>query len=158
MSTRRDPFTELMVLNETYNRFFDSLMYSGGSSGRPWSNAPIPLDVVETDAGYGVQALLPGMHPDDLSITYANGVLTIEGEIRPEPEAERANYLLRERFTGKVQRSLPLPAQVDADRIEAHFANGVLELFLPKRAEAQTKRITVQSDEQPRRIAGPVAG
>ena len=145
MLARRDPFRELNELNETFNRFFDSALGQRMSGEQGWSFGSVPLDVIETENGYVVKAALPGINPDELDITYSNNVLTIKGEVVPDKEEEPARYHLRERWYGKFQRSLVLPAKVMSENIQADYDAGVLTLFLPKSEEVKPKRIAIKS-------------
>lgn len=101
-----------------------------------WPVAPA-IDLVEKDDGYEISAELPGLDDKDVEIKLANGTLTISGEKSEEKEEERKDYYLSERRYGSFQRSFRLPEGVDADRIDASFAKGVLKVKLPKTAEAR---------------------
>ncbi len=91
-------------------------------------------DVTEREDAIVVAAELPGVQPGDMEVTVADGVLTIRGEKRSEREETAQGRAYRERFFGSFERSLAIPQEVDADRIEAHLKDGVLEVVLPKRA------------------------
>ena len=86
-----------------------------------------------------VEAELPGLDEKDVSLTIANGVLTIQGEKKLEHEEEKENYHVMERRYGSFQRSLRIPDTVDEKKIEARFDKGVLKVTLPKRAEAASE-------------------
>lgn len=101
-----------------------------------WPVAPA-IDLVEKDDGYEISAELPGLDDGDVEIKLANGTLTISGEKTEEKEDKRKDYYLSERRYGSFQRSFRLPEGVDADRIDAVFAKGVLKVKLPKSAEAR---------------------
>lgn len=96
----------------------------------------------EDDAGYHLEIDLPGVHRDDVEITFDKGVLRIAAE-RKAPEGER-NSLAEERVYGRVERTVRLPELVDADSIDANFAEGVLTVSVAKRPEAQPKRIEIK--------------
>ena len=101
-----------------------------------WQVAPA-IDLVEKADAYEISAELPGLDEKDVDIRLANGTLTIRGEKKEEKEEKRKDYYLSERRYGSFQRSFRLPDGVDADRIEAGFARGVLTVKLPKTKEAQ---------------------
>lgn len=105
------------------------------------------LDVAETDTSYEVSVELPGIERDDLDVTVANGVLTIKGEKKAETEQKEKGRLYAERSYGAFQRSLSLPADADAGKVEAAFKNGVLKLTIDKTAEAKAeiRRIDIKS-------------
>jgi HSP20 family protein len=103
----------------------------------------LPLDVSETDETFVVEASLPGFAPNEVDITLQGDMLRIHAErVRPEPPADR-RWLLRERRSAVLQRSIELPARVSAERAEARFDNGVLILTLPKTEPVAPQRIAV---------------
>jgi HSP20 family protein len=104
------------------------------------------VDVAEKDMEYEVTAELPGMDEKNIDVKFADGVLTIKGEKKEEKEEKKKDFYLSERRYGSFQRSFQVPKGVDADRIEAKFANGVLTVRLPKSAEAQKseKKIAIK--------------
>lgn len=111
-----------------------------------WPITPA-MDLVERDKEYEVTAELPGIDEKNIKIKLANHVLTIKGKKNEEKEEKDKDYHLSERRHGSFQRSFQLPAGVDADKIDASFAKGVLTIKLPKTAEAQKaeKKITVKA-------------
>ncbi len=100
------------------------------------------VDIQEDDKGYYVALDLPGVKPDEVEVTAHNGVLSVSGK-RDWELGERKEFL-RERWQGKFERRFTLPEFADSDRIEAKYNHGVLAIFLPKSAEAEPRRITVQ--------------
>jgi HSP20 family molecular chaperone IbpA len=78
-----------------------------------------------------------GMDESNIDVKFSDGTLTIKGEKKDEREEKQKDYHLSERRYGSFQRSFGVPDGVDADKIEAHFKNGVLTVTLPKRPEAQ---------------------
>ncbi|TIP96679.1 MAG: Hsp20/alpha crystallin family protein, partial [Mesorhizobium sp.] len=96
---------------------------------------------------YEITAELPGIDERNVEIKLANRTLTIKGEKTEEKEEKDNDYYLSERRYGSFQRSFQLPEGVDADKIDASFAKGVLTVKLPKTAEAQKaeKKITVKA-------------
>jgi HSP20 family protein len=95
------------------------------------------LDVRETDTAIIVEAELPGVDEKDISVTAANGYLTIKGEKHSESERSEESYYVAERSFGSFERSLRLADSVDESKIEASFDRGVLKVNAPKSAEAQ---------------------
>jgi HSP20 family protein len=106
------------------------------------------VDVSESENEYEVTAELPGIDEKDVELTLADNVLTIRGEKKVEREEKDKdkNYYMSERSFGSFRRAVPLPAEVDEDRVEANFKNGVLTVHLPKspQAQARTRRIEVK--------------
>ncbi len=105
------------------------------------------VDVEEREDGVRLAFEVPGVAPEALEVTVNDRVLTVSGERAfagnaDDGQGARAAYRLERRY-GRFARSLTLPKTVDPDRIEAHYEFGVLHLHLPKRPEAQPRRITV---------------
>jgi HSP20 family protein len=95
-----------------------------------------PVDLVERNGGYELQAELPGLTEDQIEVKLSNGMVTIKGEKSSERVEDEEDYHLRERSYGSFQRSFRLPADVDPDKIQAQFDKGVLKVTLPKSAAA----------------------
>ncbi|MBP2150048.1 Hsp20/alpha crystallin family protein [Xanthobacter autotrophicus DSM 597] len=105
------------------------------------------VDVAEREGAYEISAELPGLDEKDVEVKLANGLLTIRGEKKEEREEKEKDYYLSERRYGAFTRSFQVPEGVDADKVEARFAKGVLTVTLPKTAEAQKqeKKIEVKA-------------
>lgn len=94
------------------------------------------LDVRETTDSFIVEAELPGVDEKDVSVTFANGMLTIKGEKKQAKEEKGATYYIAERSYGAFERSIRLPESVDENKIEAKFDKGVLRVTAAKKPEA----------------------
>ncbi len=94
------------------------------------------LDVREDARAITVEAELPGVDEKDISVTLANGILTIKGEKKHEREEKAQNYCLSERSFGSFERSLKMPDTIDDSKIEARFDKGVLKVTAAKKPEA----------------------
>jgi HSP20 family protein len=114
---------------------------SGGATATAWAPA---LDISERKDAYLVTVELPGVEPDDLQITLEDGLLTIQGERHFAHDSSEQQFHRVERRYGAFRRSITLPAQVQAEQIEATFDNGVLQIVVPKMEEAKPKRIRVR--------------
>ena len=114
--------------------------------GAGWSVSPA-FDVAEKDNEYEITAELPGIDEKNVDVKLTNHTLTIKGEKREEKEEKEKDYYLSERRFGSFQRSFRLPEGVDADKVEATFAKGVLTVKLPKTAEAKNagKKVEVKA-------------
>jgi len=146
MLTRWDPFQEMLNLRRTVDRLFDN-----ASPDREWGQSPmwgLAVDVVENKDDFIVKASVPGIHPDDLDISYADDTLTIKGDIKSDNEVKEDQYHLRERRFGSFIRSISLPTKVKGDAIEASYQNGVVTLRLPKAEEVKPKRIAIKVGDQ----------
>ncbi len=147
---RRDanPFD---MLQREVDRVFDEFTRGFPRFGLPApSAAAMPaltprMDVIETDKEFEITAELPGLEEKDVQVNVADNVLTIRGEKKAEKEEKDKDYHLVERSYGAFERSLELPAGVDADAIAASIANGVLTVKVPKPAAAQAKKVEVKA-------------
>ncbi|MDP3479608.1 MAG: Hsp20/alpha crystallin family protein [Desulfoprunum sp.] len=97
------------------------------------------LDVSETDQAIEILADLPGMEKKDISVSLEDDLLTIKGERKEEKENKDKQYHTIERRTGSFYRALRLPVEVDIERSEANFKDGVLTLKLPKTKDSKKK-------------------
>ncbi|MHB2051191.1 Hsp20/alpha crystallin family protein [Pseudomonas sp. VEM90] len=107
------------------------------------------MDISELADEFRISAELPGVDDKDIEIKLVNGNVVIRGEKQEERDEKRKEYHLSERHYGSFERVFQLPREVDAEKINAEFANGVLRLHLPKRAEAihPEKVIPIKSSE-----------
>jgi HSP20 family protein len=108
-----------------------------------WGMSPA-MDLVEKDASYEISAELPGMDESNIDIKLGQGMLTIRGEKREQKEEKKKEYHLSERRFGSFRRSFALPADVDADKIDAKCTKGVLTVTLPKSEEAKRDEKTIE--------------
>jgi HSP20 family protein len=97
------------------------------------------VDISETEAGYAILAELPGVKKDAVKVMVENGVVTIQGERRQE-QTERSRV---ERSYGRFARNCRLPNTIDAGKVRAEFADGILHLHLLKSEKAKPKQIEV---------------
>ena len=131
----------LTNLRDEMNRLFDFSWPSrdtGLFSG--WSPA---LDVFDDKDNFVVKVELPGMKKEDINLSLHDGALTISGERKFDREHKEGETFRSERYFGKFQRSVTLPAAVDANKVNASYKDGVLSVELPKAEEAKPKQIAV---------------
>jgi HSP20 family protein len=102
------------------------------------------IDLYEEKDQIVVKAELPGMTKDDIQLSIAANVLTLKGEKKKEEEDKGKDYYRSERVYGAFMRALPLPAEIDPEKVHATFKNGVLEIRLPKSEEAKKREIKVK--------------
>jgi HSP20 family protein len=114
---------------------------SATATATAWAPA---LDISERKDAYLVTVELPGVEADDLEITLEDGLLTIQGERHFAQDSSEQQFHRVERRYGAFRRSITLPAQVQAEQIEATFEDGVLQIVVPKAEEAKAKRIQVR--------------
>ena len=135
--TRYRPFDEL----------FDEL--SKGFFVRPFAQPGEPelkmkIEVKEGDKAYTVRAEVPGVKKEDIQIDVTGAQVSISAEVKKEKEEKQGERVLHsERYYGMLSRSFTLPADVDSQTAKAEYKDGVLELTLPKKASAQSKRLTI---------------
>lgn len=104
----------------------------------------IRLDVTESDQAYTVKAEMPGARKEDIRVSLDGNQLTIAAEVRRDTEKKDGErVLMRETTQGSIARGLTLAYEVDESQAKAKYENGVLEMTLPKRREAQGRQITV---------------
>ena len=143
MSIQRwNPVRDFARLQDEVNRLFDTnlgLMRSGESYG--WTPA---VDVFEDTEGVTFKFDLPEVQGKDVDVRLEDGTLTVRGERKLEREDKRDDYHRIERAYGAFARSFSLPATLDAEKASAEYKNGVLRIFVPKRAEAKPKSINVK--------------
>ena len=139
---RRDPFdvfTPFFNLNRTWSRMLDNV------PGERHERMLVPaMDVIESEDHLVITAELPGMAKDAVKITIENGVLTLSGEKKFEHEEEHKDFHSMERRYGAFHRSVTLPRQLDADKAEASFENGVVTIRIPRSEEAKPKQLEIK--------------
>lgn len=126
------------TLQSELNRFFNTAFDQ--PAGRRWVPA---MDLIEVADHYVLRADLPGLSHDDVKIEVNDNVLTLSGERARDPREGHDGFFRLERPTGVFSRTLTLPQGVDADAIGASFADGVLEVTIPKPEEAKPRRIEI---------------
>ena len=148
-SRYRDEGDPFMTLHREMNRLFDDVFRGfdltpvGMSRMASWPH----VEVIENDKDVRVSAELPGLEDKDVEVLMGEGVLTIRGEKKSEVEDKERAF--SERTYGRFERRIPLAWEVDEDKIEASFKNGVLTVTMPKSAQASShvKRIAVNSTD-----------
>jgi HSP20 family protein len=125
-------------------RGFDSRLPAFGSL--PSFSAGWPkVEISDSNKEIKVTAEIPGLEEKDVEVLLEDGVLTLKGEKRSEIEDKDKQF--SERFYGHFERRIPLGVEVEEDKTEARFKNGVLNVVLPKspNAQSQVKRIAIKS-------------
>lgn len=153
LDVRREWEHPLASFQREMNRLFDN--FFGGFSLSPWeplergvgTSFTPRVDVSETDKEIKISAELPGIEEKDIDVSLTHDTLTIKGEKKTETEEKEKDYYRMERSYGSFTRSVPLPVEVDTNKVEATFKKGVLEITLPKTAKAlqETKKVAVKS-------------
>lgn len=135
-----DPLDELATIRNRMDRLFTRFGegYEEPALAGNWMPS---ADVYETKDAMILKVEVPGMTEKDLDVELENNILTISGERKFEEKTEEKGFQRFERKYGKFVRSFTLPVNVDSEKIAANYANGVLELTIPKREEAKPKKI-----------------
>jgi len=151
-----EPF---LSMQSELNHWFDDLWRQATGMGmlpslrpsRPFaalSAAPMfglpAVDLKETDEAYKICAELPGLRPEDIELEIKGEALVLTGHKTEEKDDHRAAYRISERRFGRFERRFPLPADVDREKIEAAFHDGVLTVTLPREASAERSGNRIQ--------------
>lgn len=141
-----DPFAD--VFPTLFRNFFSETAGEQSGQGAQGAQAaqamPMRVDVHEADDSYLVRADLPGVPKESIHVDIDGNRVTIRAEVRRESEQKDGARVLRsERYYGSLARSFALADEIDDDKADARFENGVLELTLPKKAVASAKRLQI---------------
>jgi len=137
------PFADFEQLRRDVLRLLDTA--TGDTFANVGSGAFPPVNVTQDDDNFYLRAEVPGIKPSELSITAVRKRVSLSGKREIQPEHERASYHRRERAEGSFNRTVTLPTEVDAARVDARYADGILTLTLPKAEEAKPRQITVRA-------------
>ncbi|KPK86170.1 MAG: hypothetical protein AMJ81_01960 [Phycisphaerae bacterium SM23_33] len=103
-----------------------------------------PVNVYESDAEVVVQCEVAGVEPSDLDVSITGETLTVKGIKKPLPREEELNFIRRERGSGEFTRTVVLPNEVDAEKVEANLRDGVMTIRLPKKAAGKPTRVEIK--------------
>jgi HSP20 family protein len=104
----------------------------------------IKTDIIEEDDKFVIKADMPGLKKDDVDINIKDNILSIKAERKDESVDEKKNYIKREIFVGKVERTFSLPNNVDSDKISAEMIDGQLLISIPKSEKIKPKQIKIK--------------
>lgn len=144
--TRYDPFSlsRLDPFGDIDDLFRGFLVRPMQLEGQPQMQM-IKMDLKEDDNAYTVHADIPGVKKEDIHVSIEGNQVSISAETRVEKEEKKGEKVLRsERYVGKVARSFTLPHEVDEAKSEAKYADGVLELTLPKKAASAARKLAIK--------------
>jgi len=134
---RWTPLRDFDVMREAMDRFVHDTFVRG-------DGASLALDIAETDDGYQVHASLPGFKPEEVKIHVEGNRVSIRAEHRADAQhTEGKRWIVRERRTSAMSRSIELPGMIDAEKAQATFENGELTLRLQRAASSKPKEIPI---------------
>lgn len=131
---RNSPFNS----NSLKNMNEETILSSDSNEGQ------LTIDVYQTESDIAIKSTIAGVKPEDLDVSINNDMVTIKGERKNEEEVPEENYYYQECYWGKFSRSVILPVDVLAEKIEASMKNGILTVRLPKADVNKTKKIQVR--------------
>ena len=137
--TRYSPF------DEAFDDLFRGFLVRPVSYEHPAGVAQFRVDVSENEKVYTLRAELPGVKKEDINVSIDGDTVAISAEVKNEKDVKNGDRMLRvERYYGKVYRAFTLGQAVEESGTHAKYADGVLELTLPKKAAVQAKRVAIQ--------------
>jgi len=142
---RWNPMREMSDLRHRVNRMFSDMRYPASLENQEpmqWNWNPV-VDIFDNDESIVIKAELPGVEKKDIHIDVKDRLLILKGERSTEKEVKEEKYYRRERSFGSFQRSFTLPVDVDVDKIAATYADGLLNIEIPKPETQKPKQITV---------------
>lgn len=139
-----NPFADFDQLRREMQRMLDTV--SGGELSREYPAGVFPpMNITQDDNSFYLRADIPGIRPTDISVSALRNRVSISGKREIPEENGNVSYHRKERAQGEFSRTVTLPAEVATDKVEAHYADGVLTLTLPKAEEAKPRQIAVKS-------------
>ena len=144
---RWTPARELLTMRDQMDRLMDEFMAPTWRTRSGWDGgvASFPMDVYQTDKEYVVKASLPGVKADDLDVSIVGETLTIKATTQHESDVKDEAWLLKETQYSAFSRTVTLPSQVQADKVDANLEGGVLTLRIPKAEALLPKPIRVKT-------------
>ena len=145
---RYDPLREAMqqMRHQLFHQHFEQPYEETQGTGGGWS--PL-VDVFEDNDGIMLKVELPEVDANDVDIQLEGNALLLRGERKLENADKRQDYHRIERYYGSFSRSFTLPSTVEMGNVTAQSRDGVLRIFLPKKAETKPRQIKVQTDSSP---------
>lgn len=156
VSIRNVPGRDAWPTPSVFSSLYDGFDHMLDNLNRAWAGMPgngsghvdelVRMDCAETNDGIELTAEMPGLKEKDVQVVLSDHILTISGEKRSEREQKDEGYSLVERSFGSFSRSIELPDDIDAAKIKATLADGVLKVTAPRKAKAETQKIEIQAN------------
>ncbi|MCW5313486.1 Hsp20 family protein [Nostoc sp. KVJ3] len=140
---RLEPLREIDTLQRQMNRLFDTLIPTTNSSDTPGLTLSPPAELEEIDDALHLRLEVPGLEPKDINIEATRESVLISGERKVETRTQKNGVTRSEFRYGKFQRVIPLPSQIQNDKVQAEYKNGILHLILPKAESEKHKAVKV---------------
>lgn len=137
------PFADFDGVRREMLRLFDSV--AGETFGDVGAGVFPPMNITQDNENFYVRAEVPGIKPNELSVSAIRNRLSLAGKREIQRESERVSYHRKERAEGSFNRTVTLPTEIDADKVVAKYTNGILTLTLPKAEEAKPRQIKVRT-------------
>ena len=138
-------FADFDSLRREMLRLLDSVAGAGDTSGEVGAGVFPPMNITQDDDNFYVRAEVPGIKPNELSISAVRNRLSLAGKREIQRENERVSYHRKERAEGSFNRTVTLPTDINADKVDAQYVDGILTLTLPKAEETKPRQITVRT-------------
>ena len=154
--SRWSPVGELASLHSAMDKLFsdffgapfgENMMIEGRTSY-------LPLDIVDHGDSYQVKAAVPGFSPDEVEVTFADGVLSISAQHKQEKQTKQGSYLRRELSYGNYARSIQLPGDIKQGDIKASFESGMLTVHVPKAPAPKPVKIPITGKPVDKQLVG----
>ena len=139
------PFNQLNRIRSEINRIFEDPFGFASAASTFFAGWTPAVDVYEDKDKITVRAESPGMKKEDIEVTVVGDTLTISGERKEEQEKKEGQTYRSERYLGRFQRSVILPTEVDANKVQATYKDGVLTVNLPKSEQAKRRQIEIKA-------------
>ena len=141
--------SNLRLLDPVFGDNFETAMRRFFSPTVFESEAPqlkMRIDVTENDNAYTVKADIPGVKKDDINVSIDGNMVRIDAQAKSESQTrgDGEKVLRSERYYGSISRAFSLDQDIDASKVEARYSDGVLSLQLPKKAQAESRKIAIQ--------------
>jgi HSP20 family protein len=140
---RLEPFRDIDTLQRQMNRLFDRLIpTTNGGEGFGFAFVPA-AEIEETDDAIHLRLEVPGLEAKDINVEVTPDAVSISGERKSETKTEEKGIARSEFRYGRFQRVIPLPSQIQNDKVEAEYKDGILRLTMPKSVSEKQKTVKV---------------
>jgi HSP20 family protein len=138
-----NPFADVDQVRREMLRLLDAV--TGDTFGEVGAGVFPPVNITQDNDNFHVRAEIPGINPKELSISAMRNRLLLSGKREIPMEKDRVSYHRKERAEGTFSRTVTLPAEVDAERVDARYSDGILNLTLPKAEQAKPRQIPIRT-------------